>query len=110
MRSSYLTRTFNLIAITDLDKEGHKSVTNDIEAVLADLAEAGQLVPDHSYQRVIYRDSKGRWDQVVIDEACQFVRFAPVLDGGIIESSAEQDLRLALSRMLLGEFGDEALK
>ncbi|MBB5413480.1 hypothetical protein HDG34_007458 [Paraburkholderia sp. HC6.4b] len=53
MRSSYLTRTFNLIAITDLDEEGHKSVTNDIEAVLADLVEAGQLVPDHPYQRVI---------------------------------------------------------
>jgi hypothetical protein len=33
---------------------------------------------DHPYQRVIYRDSEHIWDQVVIDDACRFVRFAPL--------------------------------
>lgn len=50
----------NVIAIVDLDL-GSKSVTNDIENVLADIrSELGDLA---GYS-VIYRDSMGRWDGV----------------------------------------------
>lgn len=50
----------SVIAIVDLD-QGSKSVTNDMENVLADIwAELGDL----SGYAVIYRDSMGRWDGV----------------------------------------------
>ncbi len=50
----------NIIAIVDLD-QGSKSVTNDMENVLADIqAELGDLA---GYM-VIYRDSLGCWDGV----------------------------------------------
>jgi len=55
------------------------TVTNDIDAVLIDLADrvkAGLLVPGHPNQRVIDRDSEDYWDQVVIDDRCQFVPYA----------------------------------
>lgn len=49
-----------VIAIIDLDL-GNRSVTNDIEYVLADIrAELGDLA---GYS-VIYRDSMGRWDGI----------------------------------------------
>ncbi|GAA4461804.1 hypothetical protein GCM10023189_37710 [Nibrella saemangeumensis] len=54
------TVTDNIIAIVDLDL-GNRSVTNDIENVLADIrAEIGDLAG----YAVIYRDSMGRWDGV----------------------------------------------
>ncbi|MBO0931910.1 hypothetical protein [Fibrella aquatilis] len=50
----------NIIVITDLDL-GNKSVTNDIENVLAEIrTELGELAG----YAVIYRDSLGRWDGV----------------------------------------------
>jgi len=50
----------NVIAIVDLDL-GSKSVTNDMENVLADIrAEIGDLAG----YAVIYQDSLGRWDGV----------------------------------------------
>lgn len=60
-RSDYTyTVEENLIAIVDLD-QGNRSVTNDIENVLADLrADVGDL----GGYFVIYRDSMGRWDGV----------------------------------------------
>jgi hypothetical protein len=63
---------FTFVAITDLDEPGFPSVTNDIENVLAALVEAGLLVAG---RLVIYQDSEGIWDQVVIDANCIFVRF-----------------------------------
>lgn len=50
----------SVIAIVDLD-QGSKSVTNDMENVLAEIrAELGDL----SGYAVIYRDSMSRWDGV----------------------------------------------
>lgn len=50
----------SVIAIVDLD-QGSKSVTNDIENVLADIrTELGDLAG----YAVIYQDSMGRWDGV----------------------------------------------
>lgn len=63
---------FTFLAVTDLNLAGYPSVTNDIENVLASLLEAGLLVTG---RLVIYRDSQGIWDQVVIDDACRFVDF-----------------------------------
>ena len=42
------------------DKGGMKSVTNDIENVLADIA----TLQDISGKRIMYKDSDGIWDQV----------------------------------------------
>ena len=42
------------------DKGGMKSVTNDIENVLADIA----ILEDISSKRIMYKDSDGIWDEV----------------------------------------------
>ena len=53
----------SVIAIVDLD-QGSKSVTNDMDNVLADIqAELGDLAG----YAVIYRDSTGRWDGVRLE-------------------------------------------
>ena len=54
------------------DMNDGMSVTNDIEAVLHALVWQGSLMPLH---RVIYADSEGVWDEVIIDEQCRFVDF-----------------------------------
>lgn len=41
---------------------GNRSVTNDAESVFSKIK---KIFPDH---RVIYRDSMGRWDEIVLDE------------------------------------------
>lgn len=53
---------------------GGKSVTNDAEAVVADLAAAGVNLDAHP---VIYRDSMGVWDQLVV-EASKFAGFKSI--------------------------------
>jgi len=53
----------SVIAIIDLD-QGSKSLTNDMENVLADIrAKIGDLAG----YAVIYRDSMGRWDGVRLE-------------------------------------------
>jgi hypothetical protein len=79
MHAVFQTQAFNLVAVTDTGQhDRHRTVTNDIEYVLATLVAEGRLVRGHPYQRVLYRDSEGQWDQVVIDANCEFVRFAQV--------------------------------
>lgn len=75
----------NIIAIIDLDL-GSRSVTNDMEFVLADIqAEVGTLA---GYQ-VIYRDSMGRWDGIrLVNNTVHF--------HGLGESEKEQ----AMNRLL----------
>jgi hypothetical protein len=63
---------FTFLAVTDLNLAGYPSVTNDIENVLTELVAAGLLVTG---RLVIYRDSLGIWDQVLIDDACRFANF-----------------------------------
>ena len=74
----------NVIAIIDRD-EG-KSVTNDVENVIADLAADFDL----SKYRVIYKDTRGVWDQILIDRTGHFAGFTSI---------NERDLPAALARL-----------
>ena len=74
----------NVIAIIDHD-EG-KSVTNDAENVIADLAADFDL----SKYRVIYRDTRGIWDQMLVGRTGHFVGFSSI---------NERDLPAALARL-----------
>jgi hypothetical protein len=60
----------NVIAIVDHD--AGRSVTNDAENVIADLA----AVFDLSKYHVIYRDTRGIWDQLLVDCTGHFVGFS----------------------------------
>lgn len=86
----------NIIIVNDLN--GLKSVTNDMENVLAALLE---LYPDLAECKVIYEDSMGIWDRVLI----KHVRgtdilwsFAPITPGKRIEDeeTAIDQVRKAL--------------
>jgi hypothetical protein len=61
----------NAVLVVDLDCG--RSVTNDAEGVIADLAAAGV---DFRGRRVLYRDTTGRWDQLVVAGGA-FSGFAP---------------------------------
>ena len=61
------------------------TVTNDAENVLAKIAKAGDMC-----SKVIYRDSEGEWDELVVDSAMQFLSF---------RSLHERDLDVALRRV-----------
>lgn len=56
------------IFIIDLDQG--KSITNDAENVVE------RVVHDHGSVRIIYRDTMGRWDELVHDGS-RFQAFAP---------------------------------
>lgn len=62
MRSMYEVKVIEgVICITDLG--GMKSVTNDIEAIIGDLARAGLSLN----APIVYRDSDGNWDGVLVE-------------------------------------------
>lgn len=67
----------NVLAIVDLwsARLPTRSVTNDIEAVLDNLRQEGHL---RLGDRVIYRDTEQRWDEVAIDAECRFAEFRPL--------------------------------
>ena len=52
-----------MIRIVDQDL-GKMSVTNDLERVLCDVA--GQLEEDLDKYSIVYRDSTGTWDRIVV--------------------------------------------
>jgi hypothetical protein len=63
----------NVIAIIDYDQG--KSVTNDAENVIADLAASFDL----SKYRVIYRDTRGIWDELLVDDSTgRFAGFSAI--------------------------------
>lgn len=62
----------SILIIIDANKRGKRSVTNGIEAVLAQQVQDGHLKPG---MLVIYRDTDAIWDQVLIDEDCLFIDF-----------------------------------
>ena len=66
---SYTTHG-NIIAIIDHDQG--KSVTNDAENIIADLAACFDL----SKYRVIYRDTRDVWDQLLVDRTGHFAGFS----------------------------------
>lgn len=74
----------DVIAIVDHNQG--KSVTNDAENVIADLAARFDL----SRYRVIYQDSLGTWDQLLVDSTGHFAGFS---------SLNERDLPAALARL-----------
>lgn len=65
--------TPRLVVIDDIGKED-RSVTNDAEAVVADLHEQGLLPPGTI---LLYYDSTGTLDQLKHDGAGNFTGFAP---------------------------------
>lgn len=62
-----------LLVIIDQDL-GNRSVTNDIENVLADIAQAEER-PTLGGLRVTCRDSDGSWCRVVLNNEGRFDRF-----------------------------------
>jgi hypothetical protein len=75
----------NIIAIID-HGEG-KSVTNDAENVIEDLARQGF---DFTHYRVVYKDTRGIWDQILVDRAGHFAGFSSI---------NERDLPAALGKL-----------
>ena len=73
-----------LAVLRDRSATGGPSITNAAEDVVVAVA---LLVPDLHRRRVIYQDSDGVWDELVIDSAGRFVDFrlirARTLQGAI---------------------------
>jgi hypothetical protein len=67
------TRTIAAIR-DDGGNAGFMSVTNDAEAVIADLHAKGEAGPG---VRVLYCDTDGRWDELCHDGAGRFTGFRP---------------------------------
>lgn len=87
-------RATTVIQIVDLDL-GNMSVTNDIENILLEIS--GQLPEDNALEEnaVIYRDSTGAWDEVVLDQVGNFRKFAALPRGRCFtELQAEAVVRL----------------
>ncbi len=74
----------HVIAVIDHDQG--KSVTNDAENVIADLASDFDL----SQYRVIYRDTRGIWDELLVDRTGGFGGFSAI---------NERDLPAALAKL-----------
>ena len=75
----------NVIAVIDHDQG--RSVTNDAENVIADLVAQGF---DLSRYLVIYRDTRGIWDQLLVDRTGHFAGFSSI---------NERDLSAALAKV-----------
>ena len=85
-RSIYSPSVYgNVIAIIDHDQG--RSVTNDAENVIADLVRQGF---DLSRYQVIYRDTRGIWDQLLVDSNGHFAGFSTI---------NERDLSAALAKI-----------
>lgn len=67
----------DVLVVVDLDRDGWRSVTNDAEGVVADLAE---LRPDllARLPLIPYRDSMGRWDALRVGPGSAFAGFVPI--------------------------------
>jgi hypothetical protein len=75
----------NVIAI--IDHDAGRSVTNDAENVIDDLTRQGF---DLSKYRVIYRDTRGIWDQILVDRTGRFAGYSCI---------NERDLSAALTKV-----------
>ena len=73
-------RAVTLIEIVDKDL-GNMSVTNDIENVLLEIADGLPEDNPLSENAVIYRDSEGYWDEIVLDQVGNFKSFAALPRG-----------------------------
>lgn len=84
----------NILVIHDQNRPGKKSVTNDIENVLAlifnELKEHDvERLCNLNLKKVIYRDSDGLYDEVVIDANRQFVEFKAIRTPELSEALKE---------------------
>lgn len=71
VRAHYYVHAVTPDCIWIIDKDdGAMSVTNDAEAVVA------EVVTNHGDLPIMYRDSEGRWDQLVHRQG-HFIDFAP---------------------------------
>ena len=68
----------NVIAIVDHD--GGRSVTNDVDNVIDDLSQQGF---DLLKYRIIYRDTRGIWDQLLVDRTGHFAGFSSINERGL---------------------------
>jgi len=69
-----------VIEIIDLNL-GNMSVTNDVENVLIEISERFQEGNPLAESAVIYRDSEGLWDEIVLDQVGNFKTFAALPRG-----------------------------
>jgi hypothetical protein len=84
-RSVY-SRTVHGNVIAIIDHDAGRSVTNDAENVIADLAADFDLSKYH----VIYRDTRRIWDQILVDRTGHFVGFSSI---------NERDLPAAIAKL-----------
>ena len=66
-----------VLVVVDLDRSGWRSVTNDAEGVVSDLAELRPDLLAH-VPLVPYRDSMGRWDALRASREGAFAGFVPI--------------------------------
>jgi hypothetical protein len=86
LRAQY-SRVVHGSVIAIVDHCGGKSVTNDAENVIADLVRQGF---DLSKYQVIYQDTRGIWDQILVDSTGRFAGFSSI---------NERDLHSALAKL-----------
>lgn len=82
----------NVIAIVDHD--GAMSIARDADNVIADLAAEFDL----SKYLVIFRDTRGVWDQIPVDRTGRFAGFSSIIDDGSPSISALTQARAAIAR------------
>jgi hypothetical protein len=74
----------DVIALVDDDRG--KTITNDAEGVVEDLRRGGY---DLARARVIYRDTMGRWDELVVQSG-RFAGFRSLGVAGELADAIEQ--------------------
>ena len=74
-----------VLCLVDSDDPGARSVTNDAEQLVPELHALGLLPPG---RRLIYRDSTGTWDEMLVREGGLFVGFAPLRAKSLLEALA----------------------
>ena len=70
MKASYTVVGSNDTTVYIADLDIGMSVTNDAEAVVA------ELIPRFEGKRIVYKDTDGRWDELIHD-GNQFIDFGP---------------------------------
>lgn len=70
----FLQEEHPIIVIIDLD-QGNRTVTNDVENVLDQIR--GNIPRPYRLGKlpIIYRDTSGDWDQILVDEEGRFLEF-----------------------------------
>jgi hypothetical protein len=64
-----------LVVLIDQSRLGGRSITNAAEEVIAQVS---RLVPDLAKRRVIYRDSDGVFDELLLDAHGRFAGFGAI--------------------------------